>query len=152
MVVSLINDLVEPNPNPRPCSHLLNLTFFYTRICCAKFSNSDNSQPDHPPIAKDSSENGDDGNANLVNNESSTEDAPDEGDESENDNNSSLSGNSNVWTIPNAPLIEITEAYDNGSCLNDEKIYEDLCYVTFSPNSREVHMIDAILICLNFFP
>jgi hypothetical protein len=118
-----------------------------------KFSNSDNSQPGHPPIAHDSSEDGDDGSGNMANNESSIEDPSivagdgDEGDESENDNNSSLSGNSNVWTIPNAPLIEITEAYDNESALNDEKIYEDLCYVTFSPNSREVHIIAAILIC-----
>jgi hypothetical protein len=117
-------------------------------MLCAEFSDSDHSHSVHPPIMQNSSEEGDDGSANLANNESSIEEPSvvagdgDEGDESENDNNSSLSGtSSNKWMNQSTPLIEITEAYDNGSALNDEKIYEDLCYVTFSPNSREVLMI-----------
>lgn len=114
------------------------------------FSNNDNGQPENgnseksAPTTQSSSE--DDGYANLTNNESSIEEQSasagdgDAGDESENDNNSSLSGSTSVWTIQSPPLIEISEVYDDTSGMNDEKIYEDLCYVTFSPNSREVHI------------
>jgi hypothetical protein len=97
-----------------------------------------------PSQLKSSSE--DDGYENLSAN-GSTEDKAvrcegDEEDESssiENDNTCNLSASQSLWTI-STPLIEISELLDDDSTRNEEKIYEDLCYVTFS-NSREVYNI-----------